>query len=126
MSEFKVLPIAGFKSLRAFNAFNTLLLGLKMTPMYQAESYEDFYARVAALPIEDQANFIREAASFVELTADEVEAMVGFTADKNGIPHGPAQLKSMGPDKILDLIVLVCTEIAKMKITLLNSTEKKN
>ena len=126
MTEVNVLEIQGYKSLRALNAFHALLLGLKMTPMYMKESYEDFYARVGALPIEDQETFIREAASLVELSQDEVEAMVSFTADSNGIPFGPAQLKSMSPAKILDLIVAVAVEIAKFKIDLVTPKEKKN
>lgn len=121
-----VLPLEGFKSLRALNAFHTLMLGLKMLPAYMGEPYEKFFARVGAMPIEDQYRMIREAAAFVELSQEEVEALVGFTSDPNGIPYGPPQLKTMKPGQILDLVCAVCLEIAKMKIDLVSEAEKKN
>ncbi len=122
----KVLELKGLKSLRALNAFNVLLLGLKMLPAYMGESYEDFLARVQAMPEKDQRMLLKEAALFVELEKDEVEALMGFVVDGNGVPFGPENIKNLGPDKLVEAIVEVCFQISKIKIDLVTENEKKN
>ena len=121
----KVLELRGYKSLRALNAFNALLLGLKMVPAYMSESYEDFLNRISAMPEADQIKMLREAALFVELQKEEVEAIVGFCTDKNGVPYEAANLKSLDPKELVEIIVAVCAEIAKMKIDFVTPNEKK-
>lgn len=122
----KVLELKGYKSLRAMNAFHALMLGLKMLPNYMAESYEDFFAKIQAMPEKDQLKMIKEAAMFVELQKEEVEALVCFCCDANGVPYTAENLKSLKPDKILDMIVAVCFEISKIKIDFVSDNEKKN
>jgi hypothetical protein len=122
----KVLELRGYKSLRALNVFHTLMLGLKMLPAYVGEAYEDFFARVSDMPPADQEKLIREAALFVELQKEEVEALVGFCADPNGVPYAASNLKNLGPKEIHEIIVAVCLEIAKIKIDLVSDAEKKN
>jgi hypothetical protein len=122
----KVLEIKGYKSLKALNAFHTLMLGLKMLPSYMGESYEDFYSRISEMDESGQEKLIREAVLFVELQKEEVEAVLGFCADSNNVPYGPENLKSLSPDKIVEMIVAVCKEIAKIKINFVSEAEKKN
>ena len=122
----KVLELRGYKSLRALNAFNTLMLGLKMLPSYMTESYADFFARIQEMPENDQKKMIKEAAMFVELHEDEVKALVCFCADKNGVPFREENLKNLAPDHIIEIIVEVCAEIAKIKIDMISDKEKKN
>lgn len=122
----KVLELKGYKSLRALNAFHALMLGVKMLPQYLGESYEEFYSRINAMPESDQEKIIKEAALFVELQKDEVEALVCFCTDANGVPYGPENLKNLNPAQLIDVIVSVCMEIAKFKIDLVNESEKKN
>lgn len=121
----KVTPLKGYKSLRALNAYNTLLLGLKMLPAYMAESYEDFLNRISKMPEADQLKMFREAAMLVELQKDEVEAIVGFCQDANGVPYEAANLKNLDPKTMINMIVAVCGEIAKMKIDFVTPNEKK-
>ncbi len=122
----KVLELKGYKSLRALNAFNALMLGLKMLPAYMGEGYETFLNSINLMPPDDQKKMIREAALFVELQKEEVEAIICFAADKNGVPFGPENLKSLKPNELIDIIVLVCFEIAQIKIDFISETEKKN
>ena len=122
----KTLELKGFKSLKALNVFHSLMLGLKMLPHYRNESYEEFFARVQEMPPLDQEKMIREAALFVNLERDEVEALTAFVADPNGVAYGPENLKSMTPDQIFEMIVAVCLEVAKIKIDFVTETEKKN
>ncbi len=122
----KVLALRGYKSLKALNAFHALMLGLKMLPAYMGETYEDFFSRVQEMPLRDQENLIREAASFVELQKDELEALLSFVADPNGVPYSAENVKNLGPKELLDGVVAVCVEISKMKINLVSEAEKKN
>lgn len=122
----QVLPLKGYKSLRALNAFHTLMLGLKMLPAYASEAYEDFYERISKATDEEKVKLIREAALFVQLERDEVEALIGFCSDKNGVPYGPHNVKMLGPDQLIDIIVAVCAEIGKINVGILTEEEKKN
>jgi len=120
-----VLELKGYKSLKALNAFNALLLGIKMLPSYIHETYEEFYARISALPDEGKEKILRESAMFIELQKDEVEALICFCTDANGVPYGPENLKNLNPKEILDIIVAVCMEISKFKIDLVSEDKKK-
>ena len=122
----KVQPLVGIKSLWALNSFHKLMLGVKMLPAYMGLAYEEFYERVEAMPPGDQEKVIREAVLFVDLNKDEVEALACFACDPNGIPYGPENLKSLGPDKLVEIMVAVCVEIAKIKINFVTEAEKKN
>lgn len=122
----KVLELKGLKSLRALNAFSALVLGVKMLPAYMGESYEEFLARVQEMPPKDQKKILIEAVQFVELQPQEVEAILCFCADKNGVPYTSENIGNLKPAELVDAIVSVCSEIVKMKIDLLSDKEKKN
>jgi len=121
----KVRPLVGYKSLTAFRAFHVLMLGVKMLPEYMGEAYEDFYARVESMPEKDQETIIRQAAHFVELGKDEVEAIVGFCEDPNGVAYTEANMKNLGPKDLVEMIVAVCVSISKIKVNLVSESEKK-
>jgi hypothetical protein len=122
----KVLELKGYKSLRALNAFHTLMLGLKMLPSYLGESYEDFFSRISEMKEDDQAKIIKEAALFVELQKEELDALVCFCCNKNGVPYSDENKKNLGPDELVEIIVAVCLSIAKINIDFVTSNEKKN
>lgn len=122
----KMRELKGYNSLKALNVFHSLMLGLKMLPAYSHQGYEEFFQSVSEMSAADQEKLVREAALFVVLERDEVEALVGFIEDPNGVAYTKENLKSMSPDKIHEMIVAVCMEIAKIKITLVSDREKKN
>lgn len=122
----KVLELKGYKSLRALNVFHSLMLGLKMLPAYMGETYEDFYDRISKMDAASQEKLIREAALFVEIQKDELEALISFCADANGVPYSAENMKNLGPKDIHEMIVAVCLQIAKIKIDLVSDSEKKN
>lgn len=121
----KVLELKGTKSLRAFNAFQTLMLGLKMLPAYREEPYEDFYARIEGLDEAKQEQIIREATFFVQLEKEEVEAVMSFCADPNGVPYSAENIKNLSPAQFIDGIVAVCMQFAKMKVSFVTEERKK-
>jgi hypothetical protein len=121
----KVLELKGYKSLRALNAFHALMLGMKMLPAHISESYEAFYKRFGGLSDNEKETMIREAALFVELSQDEIEALASFCADANGIPFNKNNISNLKPDQMIDIIVSVCMEIGKIKIDMVSEDEKK-
>lgn len=124
--KIKTLELKGTNSYTAMQVFHKLMLGLKMLPAYGHLSYEQFYSMLDLLSPEEQERKIREAALFVNLEKDELESLVCFCADSNGVPFGPANLKSLSPDQILELVVTASMEFAKIKVNFLSEAEKKN
>ena len=121
----QVNELKGIKSLKALNVFHTLMLGLKMLPTYMGETYEEFYARIENMPTHDQEKMIREAVLFVDLQKDEVEALACFCKDRNGVPYTSENLKSVDAGTLIEIIVAVCMEISKIKISFISESEKK-
>ncbi len=120
-----VLPLQGYASLRALNAFHALLLGLKMLPAYIGEPYEKFYEGFRTKTEGEKETLLREAVAFVQLSPEEVAALVSFCTDKNGIPFSAINQKNLTPDEMFEVIVAVCMEIGKIKIDLVSEDEKK-
>jgi len=96
-----------------------------MLPSYQSESYEDFYARLDELDLAAQETILREAAFFVELQKDELEAIMSFCTDANGVPYDASNIANLSPGQFIDYIVAVCMEFAKMKVSLVTEARKK-
>lgn len=121
----KVLPLKGYKSLRALNAFHSLLLGLKMLPAHIGEDYETFFASFKDKTEAQKETLLREAVAFVQLSQEEVGALISFATDRNGVPYGPANEGNLTPDELFEVIVAVCMEIGRIKIDLVSEEEKK-
>lgn len=121
----KLLPLKGYKSLRALNAFHTLLLGLKMLPLHMGEDYQTFFASFKTKTDAEKETALREAAAFVQLSPEEVEALVSFATDKNGIPYSAVNQGNLTPDELFEVIIAVCMEIGRIKIELVSEDEKK-
>lgn len=125
MSTRKVLPLVGLESLHAFTAFNALLLGMKMLPSYAGIPYVDFYASFAEKSDSEKETLLREALAFVVLAREEVASLVGFCCDKNGVPYGPLNVKSLPAKELFEIVIAVCMEIGRIEITLVTEAEKK-
>ena len=122
----KVLPLKDVKSLRAFNAFHALMLGICMLPEYAHYGLEKFMSIVEAMTPEDQLKVVLNGAKLVELNPEEVKAMVCFCTDKNGVPYTSENVKNLGPNELIEVIVTVSMEILRnIHIDLVTSDEKK-
>lgn len=108
------------------NAFHALLLGLKMLPAYMAKDYVEFFEEFGDRTEEEKEMLLREAVSFVELSEDEVKALLSFTTDANGIPYSSANVKNLEAGEIFERIVAVCMEIGRIEINLVSNEEKKS
>ncbi len=122
----KVRPLVGYKSLRALNAFHMIMMGLKMIPIYAFIPYEEFFAMFEEKTDIEKENFLREGLAFIEIKEDEIEALLGFCEDPNGIPYGKANVKSLALKELYDCCLAVLIEISKIEITFITESEKKN
>lgn len=122
----KTLPLKGYKALKALNGFHALLFGLKMLPSYLAISYETFYASFKTKTPSEKETYLREAVAFVSLNQEEVEAIVTFATDKNGISYQSANVINLPLDELYEITVAVCMEIGRINIDIVSQDEKKN
>lgn len=121
----KVSPLVGIKSYFALQAYGKVLLGLKMIPEYMALGFAEFFQRVEELSEADQEAVIRQGVFIMDLDSDEVYALAKFVTDPNGVPYGEANMKTLPPDQIFEILVAVCKELARIKPKLITPDEKK-
>lgn len=122
----KVRELKGYAGIRAMWAYHSLMLGLKMLPAYMGETYEDFLGRVEKMPAESKIKLIREAALFVQLQKEEIDALVCFCEDPNGVPYTEHNVKNLSPAELMECIVCVAFQVSKIKIDMISEAEKKN
>ena len=126
MEALKVLPLEGLKSLRAFNVYHTLLLGYKMLPAKIGMTYEDFLTEFDKSSDEEKSKVLREAAAFVPIEQEELDAVTCFCCDKNEIPFTKVNTGKMTPKELIDVVVAVCLEMSRMKLYSISEEVKKN
>lgn len=122
----KVLPLKGYKSLQALNAYTALMIGMKMTPDNAHYTMKDYFTIVEMMSDEDKIMTLSHAARIVELTQEEVKSLISFCTDKNGMPYASENLKNLGPSELVEIIVTVCLEVMNnINIDLVSEEEKK-
>jgi hypothetical protein len=121
----QVLELKGIKALRALNVFHTLMLGLKMLPMHANVPYDKFFDEFQDKPDDEKMKMVRQAALFVELTKEDVEALAFFVADANGVRYQPANINNLSATDILDMVVAVAFAVGQIKIDSLSEEQKK-
>lgn len=121
----KILELKGYKSLKALTGFHTLLLTLKMLPMNMEIPYTTFYAAFNDKTDEEKETDLRLALSFMHLEQEEIESLVCFACDANDVPYTTANIKNLAMEEIFEIIVKVCMQIGKIKVSLVTEEEKK-
>lgn len=123
----KVLPLKEYKSYKALCAYQRLIFGLQMIPGFMHYSYDEFCDLIEKMSKEDQLKTITQAAKMVTLDEEEVNALIGFCTDKNGIPYAAENKKNLSPSEIVEIIITVSMAIlSDIKIDLVSPDEKKN
>jgi hypothetical protein len=125
-ASLKVLPLEGLKSLRAFNVYHTLLLGYKMLPAKIGMTYEDFLTEFDKNSDEEKTKVLMEAAAFVPIEQEELDALTCFCCDINGVPLTKINTGKMTPKELIDVVVAVCLEMSKIKLYSVSEDVKKN
>lgn len=121
----QVAPLVGYKALSAMYSFQTLLIGLKMLPLYTSEVPEVFFARFGELSDEEKVKFLRIAILSVPLQQKEVESIVALAQDKNGICFSAINMGNMGLEELHETMIAVGLELSRIKIPWLSDEEKK-
>jgi len=124
--EIKLLPLKGPDTYWALQSYIKLLFGLKMLPMYMGLTIEEFFVYIEQMPADDRKKIIREAVLMVTLDRDEVNSLIKFAADKNGVPFGRENTSSLDPNEYMEIIHRVTQAIASLEPNFLTATEKKN
>ena len=123
-----VLPLKGLKSMDAVRGLSALLLGyycLAMPGKTQYATFDEFFESFGWITEEEKEKIIRTAILFVKIEHWETESMAGFVQDKNGIPFVAASLKNMPLPEIIEIVVAVCKEMGKLRLSILSEEEKK-
>lgn len=123
----KVLPIVGYKGYLAAVTLQRLILGLKMIPGNMHLTMEELTDIVKAMSSDDQLKTLTQAAMLIDLKNEELDAMVCFCTDKNGIPYTAENRGNLKPNEYWEIIVTVCFHLVTyMRVDLITEEEKKN
>lgn len=126
MNSVKVLPLKGPDTYWALQSYIKLLFGLKMLPVYASLSIEEFFDKIEKMPVEDRRKVVREAVLMVTLDRDELNSLMKFAADKNGVPFTHENTKSLEPNEVMNIVHAVTQAIAALEPNFLSVSEKKN
>ena len=121
-----VKPLKGLKSVWALNAFHTLVWGLAAQQAVLGQDIETTTAKFEALPLDKKEQQIRHALQIVNLTAEDMLNLLEFAKDQNGIPYSQKKLEDLPPQELMDAMLAVCMELAKIKPQICPEELKKN
>jgi hypothetical protein len=124
-SDIKVLELRDYDGLKVYQAFNSLLLGMKMLPMYQELSFEEWVNLIDLMPEDKQENVIRMGAQFVVLENEDIRSIISFCCDPNSVPYSKENIKNLNPLELIECVVAVSMKIIRFKVDFLSDSEKK-
>lgn len=123
----KVLPIVGYKGYLAAVSLQRLMLGLKMIPANMHLTMEELAEIIKAMTPADQLSTLTQAAMLVDLKQEELDAMICFCTDKNGVPYTAENRNNLAPNEYWEVIVTVCFHLIQFtRVDLISEEEKKN
>lgn len=110
--------IKGIKGLYAFKALQTLLLSFYLLPEFKTEkeSYDDFLRRFSDMPEEEKRSVLNKSLYFAGIDTKEIEALICFAKDTNGIPYGKHNINNLSIEQMFEIIVDVCLAVARIKV----------
>lgn len=113
-----VEEIKGIKGLYGFKAMQTLLLSYYLLPEFKKknQSYQDFLKEFSAMDETQKRDILNKALYFAGIDPKEIEALMCFCKDKNGISYSKANINNLTFEEIFEIIIEVCLEISKLKV----------
>ena len=121
-----VLSLTGISGVRAFNVFHHVVLGMKMLPVNLEKGYDGFLAELSGKSDDERKKFFISGLNFVTLDEEDIEAVLRFCTDTNGVPLCRANTKTMAAQDIISNMSDVFVEISKINVNLVTGDEKKN
>lgn len=122
----KVKELRGLESVWALNAYHTLVRGLAIEQACMGQEMDVTFAKFEALDAAGKERELRRAFSLVNLPEEDMQNLLLFALDANGIPYGKRTLKNIGPADLIEAMVAVCLEIAKITPRVCPEDVKKN
>jgi len=109
--KFKASELKGIKSVRVLQVTSTLLLGSLMLPVNMGKTYDNYFEEIMNLDREDQAQVLTDAIQFVELKDEEIQSILSFVQDKNGVQIDKSNIDNYNPAEIMDMVLTVCLQV---------------
>ena len=122
----KVKELRGLESVWALNAYHTLVRGLAIEQACLGQEMDTTLAKFEALDLAGKERELRRALTLVNLGEDDMRNLLLFALDVNGIPYGQRDCKKLGPAELIEAMVAVCLEIAKITPRVCPEDVKKN
>lgn len=110
--------IKGIKGAAAFHTAQVLLLSYYMIPTFREgkETYLEFLDRFSKMDDEEKQKVFKIGATFADLKPNEVEAVLCFAKDKNGVPYGKCNIGTLGINEFYELISEICLAVVNIKL----------
>lgn len=108
--------LKGLKSVRVMQITSTLVMGLAMLPVNMNKTFAEFYQEVIEADVDTQRKILEDAIRFVELSEEELLAVLCFCADSNGIAISKSNIGNYEPNKIMDMVVEVCLGVLAIDV----------
>lgn len=122
----KVKELRGLESVWALNAYHTLVRGLALEQACLGQEVDTTLAKFEALDDAGKERELRRAFALVNLGADDMQNLLLFALDANGIPYAKRKLSALGPVELVEAMLAVCMEIAKITPKVCPNDVKKN
>ncbi len=122
----RVKELRGLKSVWALNAYSTLVYGLATEQACLGQDYETTAAKFEALPLAEKEKQLRHALQIVNLQKEDMQNLLAFVVDGNGIPYDQKNLDKLEPSEIIEAMLAVCVKLADMRPFICPEEVKKN
>ena len=127
MGVASVKELRGLKSVYAVNALSNLVYGLAVEQAHLGQDIEETYAKFEALDEAGQRKQLKHALRIVNLTQEDMLNLLSFALDVNGVPYDEGRIKTMPPTDIMDAMLEVACQVAKViKPRSITNDAKKN
>jgi hypothetical protein len=122
----KVLPLTGIGGVRAFNVFHSVILGMSLIPVNIEKGYRLFLDELDQKDDTEKRKFFIDGLRFVPLEESDIEAVIRFVTDENGVPLSKSNTRLMSSSEIIEAMTDVFLEISRINVSIVTEGEKKN
>ena len=122
----KVKELRGLESVWALNAYHTLVRGLALEQACLGQEVDTTLAKFEALDDAGKERELRRAFALVNLGADDMQNLLLFAEFTNSLHSSIPGRSALGPVELVEAMLAVCMEIAKITPKVCPEDVKKN
>lgn len=126
MPSIRVKELRGYESVWALNAYYLLVFGLGSEQAVLGQDYDTTAANFEALPEHKKETQLRHALQIVNLSAADMQNLLFFALDANGIPYAQKKPEQLGPEELVEAMLAVCLAISRITPRTCPTDAKKN